>query len=80
MRFPFILMIVRRSTDPSQEEAFSFWAEWASYYPPVSRERKLLDTVRRKRWLVSIVHHDFQNVDALWSFLFDGDKAIVEGN
>ncbi|CAL1705551.1 unnamed protein product [Somion occarium] len=34
------------------DEAFSIWAEWASYYPPKSPERELLDGVRTKRWLI----------------------------
>lgn len=54
-----------------QEEAFGIWEEWASYYPPDSQERKLLDGIRQRRWLVSIVHHDYKNPDALWTFLFD---------
>ncbi|KAI0070689.1 MTHFR-domain-containing protein [Panus rudis PR-1116 ss-1] len=60
-----------------KEEAFSIWAEWASYYPPASPERELLDGIRTRRWLVSIVHHDFQNPDALWTFLFDGDDPLI---
>ncbi|THH29589.1 hypothetical protein EUX98_g4598 [Antrodiella citrinella] len=70
-------IIERESFLAWKEEAFSFWAEWASYYPPDSDVRALLDNVREKRWLVSIIHHDFQKVDALWSFLFDGEKALV---
>ena len=60
-----------------QDEAFSIWAEWASYYPPDSEERKLLEGVRDRRWLVSIIHHDFQKEDALWTFLFGGDEPLV---
>ena len=55
-----------------QDEAFSIWAEWASFYPPGSSQRTLLDEVQETRWLVSIVHHDFKHPDALWSFLLDG--------
>ncbi|TCD70916.1 hypothetical protein EIP91_000822 [Steccherinum ochraceum] len=73
-------IIERESFLAWKEEAFSFWSEWASYYPPDSEERKLLDRVREKRWLVSLVHHDFQNADAMWSFLFDGKEAVVDGN
>lgn len=54
-----------------QEEAFSIWEEWASYYPPESQERKLLDGIRQKRWLVSVVHHDYKNPNALWTFLLE---------
>ncbi|KAK7044270.1 methylenetetrahydrofolate reductase 1 [Paramarasmius palmivorus] len=52
-----------------KEEAFSIWAKWASYFRPDSEERRLLDRVCRERWLVSIVHHDYKNKDALWEFL-----------
>ena len=52
-----------------QEEAFSIWQEWASYYPPDSDERALLDGVRRDRWLVSLVHHNYMDSAALWTFL-----------
>jgi methylenetetrahydrofolate reductase (NADPH) len=61
----------------SQEEAFSMWSEWASYYAPESAERKLLDNIRTRRWLISIVHHNFKEQDALWKFLFNGDKPLV---
>ncbi|KAI3604823.1 methylenetetrahydrofolate reductase [Moniliophthora roreri] len=54
-----------------KEEAFSIWLKWASYYPPQSAERALLDKVRREKWLVSVVHHDYKDKDALWEFLFD---------
>ncbi|KAI0094054.1 methylenetetrahydrofolate reductase-domain-containing protein [Irpex rosettiformis] len=53
-----------------KEEAFGIWAEWASYYSPDSDERKLLDNIRQKRWLVSVIHHDFKKPEALWSFLY----------
>lgn len=52
-----------------QTEAFSIWSEWASFYPPRSEERELLESVRDKRWLVSLVHHDYKDKDALWNFL-----------
>ncbi|KAH9484119.1 Methylenetetrahydrofolate reductase 2 [Psilocybe cubensis] len=55
-----------------KDEAFSIWSEWASFYRPGSEERKLLEGVRDDRWLVSIVHHDYKNKDALWTFLLDG--------
>lgn len=55
-----------------QDDAFSIWAEWASSYAPESSQRALLDKVREKRWLVSIVHHDFKRPDALWLFLLEG--------
>lgn len=52
-----------------QDAAFSLWADWASVYPRQSPERELLEDVRKKRWLVSIVHHDYIHTDSLWEFL-----------
>ncbi|KAI0345246.1 MTHFR-domain-containing protein [Trametopsis cervina] len=54
-----------------KDEAFGIWEEWASYYAPESEERKLLDGIKQNRWLVSVIHHDFKNTDALWTFLFE---------
>ena len=59
-----------------QEEAFSIWSDWALCYRPGSEERKLLESVQDRRWLVSIVHHDYKDSDALWNFLFDGSEPI----
>ncbi|EIN07214.1 MTHFR-domain-containing protein [Punctularia strigosozonata HHB-11173 SS5] len=61
-------IIERESFLSWKEEAFSIWSEWASFYPPGSAERKLLESVRDERWLVSVVHHDFKNPMALWTF------------
>ncbi|GJE87071.1 methylenetetrahydrofolate reductase [Phanerochaete sordida] len=60
-----------------KEEAFDIWAEWASYYPPNSQERSLLQDIKSKRWLVSIVHHDYKDPDALWRFIFDDGEPLV---
>ena len=54
-----------------QDAAFSLWADWASVYPPQSPERELLESVRKEKWLVSIVHHDYIHTDSLWDFLSD---------
>ncbi|PPQ77523.1 hypothetical protein CVT25_011320 [Psilocybe cyanescens] len=54
-----------------KDEAFSIWSEWASFYRPGSDERKLLEDVRDNQWLVSVVHHDYKNREALWTFLLD---------
>lgn len=54
-----------------QDEAFSIWSEWATFYRPGSEGRKLLESIRDNRWLVSIVHHDYKDPQALWTFLFD---------
>ena len=55
----------------SQDEAFSIWTNWARQSPPDSQERQLLERIRDTRWLVKVIHHDFKDREALWSFLFD---------
>lgn len=62
---------VDRDDGRPQDEAFSIWSEWASFYRPGSEERGALESVKNERWLVSIVHHDYQNPQALWTFLFE---------
>ncbi|KAF7375999.1 Methylenetetrahydrofolate reductase [Mycena sanguinolenta] len=69
-------IIERASFLSWKEEAFSIWSEWASLYKPQSKERILLENVCDERWLVSIVHHDYRNTQALWTFLFD-DSPIA---
>ncbi|CCA73873.1 related to MET12-methylenetetrahydrofolate reductase [Serendipita indica DSM 11827] len=54
-----------------KDEAFGYWTEWGLFYPPDSAERKLLDSVRDERWLISLVHHNFKDPDGLWNFLLD---------
>ncbi|KAH9945794.1 MTHFR-domain-containing protein [Epithele typhae] len=60
-----------------KDEAFSIWSEWASFYPPESEERRLLEGIRDRRWLVSLVCHDYMNPAALWTFLFKGEKPLL---
>ncbi|KIJ69120.1 hypothetical protein HYDPIDRAFT_36212 [Hydnomerulius pinastri MD-312] len=69
-------IIERESFLTWKDEAFSIWAEWASFYAPDTPQRTLLDKVRKERWLVSIIHHDFKHTDALWSFLLDGNDPL----
>ncbi|KAJ7583055.1 methylenetetrahydrofolate reductase-domain-containing protein [Mycena floridula] len=64
-------IIERESFLSWKDEAFSIWSEWASFHRPGSVERQVLDSVKSQRWLVSIVHHDYKDTDALWKFLFD---------
>ncbi|KAG7092784.1 hypothetical protein E1B28_009106 [Marasmius oreades] len=54
-----------------KEEAFSIWSTWASFHRPGSRERELLDRVRQEMWLVNVLHHDYQDHEALWRFIFE---------
>ncbi|KAI6005828.1 methylenetetrahydrofolate reductase-domain-containing protein [Pisolithus albus] len=64
-------IIERESFLAWKEEAFSIWAAWASFYPPESAQRATLEEVRRTRWLVNVLHHDFKDPGALWNFLAD---------
>ncbi|KAG8847860.1 hypothetical protein FRB96_001375 [Tulasnella sp. 330] len=64
-------IIERTSFMTWKEEAYGIWAQWASLHPPASKTRKLLEEVRDNRWLVSVVHHDFKDEAALWSFLLE---------
>ncbi|TFK76250.1 methylenetetrahydrofolate reduct [Pluteus cervinus] len=52
-----------------KEEAFSIWSDWGSFYHPDSKEREVINRVHNERWLVSIVHHDYKDPEALWTFL-----------
>jgi len=62
-------IIERESFLAWKEEAFEMWYQWALTFSPDSAERRCIDDVRTNRWLISIVHHDYKNADALWSFL-----------
>ncbi len=31
--------------------------------------RKLIEDVKEERWLVTVVHHDYKEKEALWRFL-----------
>ena len=63
--------MTERELMPLQDAAFSLWADWVSAYTPQSPERELLECVRRERWLISIVHHDYIRAESLWDFLSD---------
>lgn len=58
-------------TSTTQDEAFSIWTDWASLYPPGSKERELLEGIRATRYLVNVTHHNYKDPDALWNFLFE---------
>jgi len=57
-----------------QEEAFDIWTEWSLLYPRLSPARKILEDVAGGWWLVSLIHHDYKDTDALWRFLLDESK------
>ncbi|XP_006457951.1 hypothetical protein AGABI2DRAFT_216007 [Agaricus bisporus var. bisporus H97] len=62
-----------------KEDAYSIWSDWASCYHPESEERKLLEEVRDRRWLININHHDYRNPQALWDFIFSDGDGLVDG-
>lgn len=49
-----------------RDEAFALWAEWERLYDPGSPTARLLRQIMERHWLVSIVHHDFKDEQALW--------------
>lgn len=51
------------------EEAFAIWSEWELLFPARSATRKLLRSIHDTRWLVTVVHHDYKDPDALWKLL-----------
>ena len=60
----------------TQEEAFGIWYQWALFYPPDTPERELLEYVSEKKWLVTVIHHDYKKPEALWDFLFEAGLPL----
>ncbi|WVQ63161.1 methylenetetrahydrofolate reductase [Kwoniella botswanensis] len=54
-----------------KEEAFDIWTEWSLLYPRHSPARKLLEGIASEWWLVSLIHHDYKDKEALWRFLLE---------
>ncbi|OCF39825.1 methylenetetrahydrofolate reductase [Kwoniella heveanensis CBS 569] len=54
-----------------KEEAFDIWTEWSLLYPRLSPSRRLLESIAGEWWLVSLIHHDYKDPDALWKFLLE---------
>ncbi|WWC72478.1 methylenetetrahydrofolate reductase [Kwoniella pini CBS 10737] len=54
-----------------KEEAFDIWTEWSLLYPRNSISRKLLEKISSEWWLVSLIHHDYKDKEALWKFLIE---------
>lgn len=53
------------------EEAFLLWLEWARCYKKNSKSFELLNSIYENYVLVSMIHHDFINENALWDLLLD---------
>ncbi|MCO5565238.1 hypothetical protein L7F22_018911 [Adiantum nelumboides] len=62
-------IIERESFDAWREEAFGIWSEWESLFPANSPTKSLLQEIGQQRWLVTVIHHDYKDEGALWSFL-----------
>lgn len=62
-----------------KEEAFALWNEWSLLYPAKSEPRTFLRSLADSRWLVSVVHHDYKDRDALWRWLMQLQPAGKEG-
>ncbi|CAO1622729.1 unnamed protein product [Jaminaea pallidilutea] len=52
-----------------RDEAFDIWGEWALLFPKRSATARLLNGIGDKRWLMTVVHHDYKRPEALWEFL-----------
>ncbi|WWC92170.1 methylenetetrahydrofolate reductase [Kwoniella dendrophila CBS 6074] len=57
-----------------KEEAFDIWTEWSLLYPRYSPARKLLEGISSEWWLVSLIHHDYKDKEALWKFLLEDEE------
>ncbi|KAG0140771.1 hypothetical protein CROQUDRAFT_69036 [Cronartium quercuum f. sp. fusiforme G11] len=60
-----------------KEEAFVIWKDWSNTFDKESVSRKLLDKLYNDRWLCTIIHHDYKELNALWDFL---SKFLNESN
>lgn len=52
-----------------RDEAFDIWREWESLFPKRSATAQLMREIGEKRWLVTVVHHDYKDEAGLWRFL-----------
>ncbi|KAK9356596.1 methylenetetrahydrofolate reductase-domain-containing protein [Lipomyces doorenjongii] len=62
-------IIEEQSFKAWSEEAFAVWKEWQRLYPRASKTSNLINTIHESYYLVSIIHHDYVNTNALWNFL-----------
>lgn len=61
-----------------RDEAFGIWAEWEMLFPKGSPTGKLLRRIGDERWLVTVVHHDYKDTEALWKFLVGRDAVDID--
>ncbi|CAO1625252.1 unnamed protein product [Sympodiomycopsis kandeliae] len=57
------------------EESFEIWKEWECLFPQRSATKELFRRVGQEKWLVTVIHHDYKDLDALWRFLLDKDQV-----
>ncbi|KAK9320707.1 methylenetetrahydrofolate reductase-domain-containing protein [Lipomyces orientalis] len=62
-------IIEEQSFKAWSEEAFAVWKEWQRLYTRASKTSNLINTIHDSYYLVSIIHHDYVNTNALWMFL-----------
>lgn len=62
-------IIEEKSFRAWRDEAFAIWGEWEMLFPARSATRNLLRKFHDERWLVTVVHHDYKDADALWTLL-----------
>ncbi|KAG7887357.1 hypothetical protein KL936_004517 [Ogataea polymorpha] len=53
------------------DEAFNIWREWQMLYARGSVSHKLISQVLEQYLLVSVIHHDYPNEQALWELLLE---------
>lgn len=54
-----------------RDEAFSIWSEWAKIFPKNTPTNNFLKQIHSDYCIISIVHHDFIEIDELWEILLD---------
>ncbi|CCE62340.1 hypothetical protein TPHA_0C01840 [Tetrapisispora phaffii CBS 4417] len=54
-----------------RDEAFCIWLEWAKLFLSNNPANTFLKQVHQDYYLLSIVHHDFGDVDELWEMLLE---------
>ncbi|CCF59569.1 hypothetical protein KAFR_0H01590 [Kazachstania africana CBS 2517] len=54
-----------------RDEAFSIWYEWSKLFPRNTPTNTFLKQIYSDYCIVSIVHHDFIEIDELWEILLD---------
>ncbi|ODV86810.1 hypothetical protein CANARDRAFT_6378 [[Candida] arabinofermentans NRRL YB-2248] len=59
------------------DEAFNIWKEWQLLYPKNSDSSKLIQQILDDYLLVSVIHHDYPDEQALWELLLSSKSDDV---